>query len=92
MRDRISTKLIQKCQQGDKEFSLPWFMKLLRDNITREEFNMFCREIMILNEYYDSTVGLHCTDRADKVIDTGDFLFELTEADFNRPITLKKIK
>ena len=88
----ISITTIQKCQQGDKEFSKTWFIKLLNDNITQEQFDRFCREVMLLNEHYVTTCGLHVTDRPDKVIETDDVMWELNEIDFDQPITFRKVK
>lgn len=91
MSSRISVKTIQKCQLSDNDFSKEWFVKLLIDNITQQEFNMMCKEIMHLNIRYDSTVGLNVTDRPDLIIDTKNVCWYLEEIDFNQPITFKKI-
>lgn len=87
----ISIKTIQKCQQGDKEFSKQWFIKILQDNISQEEFNRFCREIMLLNERYVTTTGLTVTDRPDLIIPKENVTWELTEIDFDQPITFREI-
>lgn len=89
----ISITTIQKCQQGDKEFSKSWFMKLLTDNITQEQFDRFCREVMLLNEHYAHTCGLHVTDRPDMVIQPQEIvMWQLEKIDFDQPITFRKIK
>ena len=91
MSSRISIKTIQKCQLSDNDFSKEWFVKLIIDNITQQEFNIMCKEIMHLNLRYDSTVGLNVTDRPNLIIDTKNFCLCLEEIDFNKPITFKLI-
>lgn len=91
MSSRISIKTIQKCQLSDNDFSKEWFLKLLTDNITQQEFNRMCKEIMHLNLRYDSTVGLNVTDRPDLIIDAKNVCWDLEEIDFNQPITFKLI-
>lgn len=90
--EMISITTVQKCQQSDTQFSKVWFKKLLDDNMTQEQFDRFCREVMLLNERYTTTCGLHVTDRPDKVIQTDDVMWKLEEINFNQPITFKKVK
>jgi len=87
---RVSTEIIQKSQLGDKQFSKVWFIGLL-EKMSAEDFDLFCREVMLLNEFHDTSAGLHCTDMPGKIIDPCNVMFELNEIDFNRPITFKKI-
>ena len=90
--NRISTSIIQKCQQGDKEFSKAWFIKLLTDNTSQEDFDLFCREVMLLNEYYDTSCGCYATDQPMINSLYPDLTWQLEEIDFDRPITFRKIK
>lgn len=88
--ERASMRVLQKCQQSDINYSKAWFVKLITDNTTQEEFDRFCREIAHLNAYYDQTVGLRATDRPDKIWDN-PLMFDLEEIDFDSPVTFKKI-
>lgn len=88
--DRISIKTLQKCQLSDTNYSKAWFIKLLSDNITNDDFDRFCREIAHLNAFYDQTVGLRATDRPDKIWDNA-LMFDIEEVDFDSPVTFKKI-
>lgn len=90
--DRISTSIIQKCQQGDKEFSKVWFIKLLTDNTNQFQFDRFCREVLLLNERYDTTCGCFATDKPMLSSLYPDLMWELEEIDFDQPINFKKIK
>lgn len=87
-----SIDIIQKCQLSDNNFSKTWFIKLLQDNTTQEDFNIFCREVMLLNERYVTTTGLHVTDRPDLLNPyPKDIMWELDEIDFNQSINFKQI-
>lgn len=88
----VSIDIIQKCQLSDNTFSKPWFIKLLQDNVTHEQFNLFCREVMLLNERYATTIGLHATDRPDLLTTyPKDIMWEIDEIDFNQPINFKQL-
>lgn len=83
---------IQKCQLSDSTFSKNWFIKLLTDNFDHEKFNLFCREVMLLNERYNSTVGLHVTDRPDLIQPYNEkIMWTLDEIDFNQDINFKQL-
>lgn len=88
----LNIDLIQKCQLSDNTFSKQWLIKLLTDNIDSDQFNIICKEIMLLNERYATTIGLHVTDRPDLISSHGnEIMWELDEIDFNQPITFKQI-
>lgn len=87
-----SVQLIQKSQLSENTFSKNWLINLLKSE-SDEDVNLFCKEIMLLNELYISTVGLHVTDRPDLIADKESGIFwELKEIDFNQPINFKQIK
>jgi len=86
--ERISIKTVQRCQVSDDSYSKDWFIKVLLDKMSQEEFNKFCKEICHLNEHYDSTVGLFATDRPDIV--NHDLLFEINETDLHAPVNFKR--
>lgn len=85
----VSIDLIQKCHVSDNSYSKPWFIKLLTDNTTQEQFDRFCREIAHLNAHYVQTYGLWATDKPELV--NNDLLFEIEEIDFDHPINFKQI-
>lgn len=87
-----SIDIIQKCQLSDNIFSKSWFLKLIEDNTTHEEFNLVCKEIMLLNERYTTTIGLHVTDRPDLLTPyPKEIMWELGDIDFDQPINFKQI-
>lgn len=86
-----SIKIIQKCQLSDINFSKNWFENLLK-HMDEKTFDMFCREIILLNQHYITTVGLTATDMPNKIIEIiPDVSWILEEIDFNQPINFKQI-
>lgn len=88
----VSIKTIQKCQVSDSRFSKEWLIKLLYDDLSQEDFDLFCREVMLLNEHYQTTMGLTATDVPEGIVDLKGVTWELPEIDFNTPIVFRQIK
>lgn len=88
---RESLKAVQKSQVSDGGYSKAWFIKLIQDNLTQDQFDRMCREIMYLNEHYDSTIGLNVNDDPNAhLLDPNNF--QLQEIDFDAPVNFKRKK
>lgn len=72
-------------------YSQEWFIKLIQ-HMGPVEFNNFCKEILHLREYYDTSVGLNVTDKREPVATFPDMFWEMKEIDFSQPVNFRKVK
>lgn len=84
--ERITVALVQKSELKSKG----WFINLVQQ-LSQEDFERFCKEVMHLNHYYDTTQGLHVTDVDSVAIVNDSVMWKLEEVDFNADINFKKI-
>lgn len=86
-----SLDIIQKSQIDDNRFNQTWFIELVK-NLSSEEFNRFCKEVVHLHHYYATSLGAYCTDRSEISIANPDIFWQLDEIDFDAPVDFKRIK
>lgn len=82
----ICIDLVQKSELSNKE----WFIKLVKE-LSQDDFKLFCKEIMHLNQHYVTTAGLYATDQEGVYSDNHKYMFEIDSIDFNSEVNFKQI-
>lgn len=82
----VSINIVQKCEMSNKE----WFIELVRD-LSPDDFKLFCKEIMHLNEHYAHTVGAYATDQLPVYLANNNVMWEIEPIDFNSEVNFKQI-
>lgn len=82
----VSIDLVQKSELTNKQ----WFIKLIQD-LPQDKFELFCKEIMHLNQHYVTTVGLYATDQESIYSDNEKYMLEIDSIDFDSEVNFKQI-
>ena len=83
--------LIQEAQVLDDVFDKATLIQKLQD-LPHEQFNSFCKEIMLLTHYYDSTSGASVCDDANFIQANKEKFWRLNEIDFSAPVSFRRLE
>jgi len=88
-------EIIQECAMVTGDYDKRLFEKLV-ERLGTEEFNRFCRGIMLLTEYYDTSCGAYATDHKPLLekllVEHPNMFWKLERIDFDRPINFKIVE
>jgi hypothetical protein len=84
-------QVAQESQILSNSYSKQEFIDSIEE-MTPEQFTLFCKEILLLTEYYDTSCGAFATDMQ-KVVDQNPTMFwELEKIDLDRDINFRIIR
>jgi hypothetical protein len=71
-------------------YSKEYFIEQVKD-LTSEQFNNICREILHLREFYDSSIGAWVTDMKELINNHPNCFWRLEKINFDAPVKFKII-
>ena len=95
-RDKNPTwEIIQECEMVTGDYDKALFLTLIEE-LPPEEFNRFCKAILLLTEYYHTSLGAYATDHKPLIekllIEHPNLFWQLKAIDFDRPINFRIIE
>ncbi len=83
-----AAEIIQNSQVLSNDYSKSVLVDLL-EGMEPEAFNRFCREILLLTEYYDSSIGASVCDLKDFIAAHPDKFYSLKPIDPGQPVNFR---
>jgi hypothetical protein len=84
-------EVAQESQILSNSYSKQQFIDFI-EAMTQEQFTFFCKEILLLTEYYDTSCGAFVTDMVDIVERNPEKFWQLKKIDLNRDINFRIIE
>lgn len=82
--------IVEQSQVLSDTYSKAEFLKQI-EGLTNEDFNKFCKQILLLTHYYDSTHGALVCDIIPFIEQHPDKFWPLPQIDFDQPINFQSV-
>ena len=83
-----AAEIVQNSQVLSNDYSKNILIEIL-EGMRPEAFNRFCREILFLTEYYDSSIGASICDLKDFIAAHPDKFYSLKPIDPDQPVNFR---